>query len=218
MTDVVSAGFGALAARSPLAFPLVFAAGLVTSLGPCAAPRYVAVTALANGSRSGRRTVALFVAGLVAAYVCLGSAAGALAVVRGWSTYVYAALATALAIGGVVTLFAREHADEQHAVPRAAASGGGAFLLGASSALVVSPCCTPVLAGIAGLTVASGRAAEGIVLLASFAIGHAVPLVGAAFAGRRVAAILRRAAASPAPAVVAGTLMLGLSAYFGLLA
>jgi cytochrome c-type biogenesis protein len=218
VTDLVSAGFGAVAARSPLAYPLVFAAGLATSLGPCAAPRYVAVAALANGSTSAPRTVALFLTGLVGAYVCLGSAAGALAFLRGWSSYIYLALAAALAIGGAMTLFGREHAGGAHLERDAAASGGGAFLLGASSALVVSPCCTPVLAGIAGLTVVSGRAADGVALLASFAAGHALPLAGAAFAGDRVSALLRRVAASSAPAVVAGTLMLGLSAYFGLLA
>jgi cytochrome c-type biogenesis protein len=215
--DVLDAGLRAVATRSPLASPLVFAAGVLTSLGPCAAPRYVAVAALANATSRPGWPVASFVAGLVGAYVCLGSAASALGAVRAWSTYVYMGLAIGLALGGAVTLFRREtHAhDHPHG---AAPNAGGAFLLGASSALVVSPCCTPVIAGIAGLTIVSGRPSDGVVLLASFGLGHAAPLIGAAFVSGRVSAGLRRLAASPAPAVVAGTLMLGLAAYFGALA
>ncbi len=60
----------------------------------------------------------------------------------------------------------------------------GAFLLGASSALVVSPCCAPVIAGIAGLTIAGTRAGDGIVLVAAFSLGHALPLFAAAAVGR----------------------------------
>ena len=44
-------GLHAVAMRSPLAYPLVFAAGAVTSIGPCAAPRYVAVAALVSSAR-----------------------------------------------------------------------------------------------------------------------------------------------------------------------
>jgi len=217
--DALDAGLRAVASRSPLAYPLVFAAGFLTSLGPCAAPRYVAVAALANATSRPGRPVALFIAGLVGAYVCLGSAASALGAVRGWSTYVYVALAIALAIGGTMTLLQRDADPHAHAQPRAGNSNaGGAFLLGASSALVVSPCCTPIIAGIAGLTIVSGRASDGVILLASFGLGHAAPLAGVAFMSGRVSAVLRRFAASPAPAVVAGTLMLGLAAYFGALA
>jgi cytochrome c-type biogenesis protein len=215
--DALDAGLRAVATRSPLASPLVFAAGLLTSLGPCAAPRYVAVAALANATPRPGWTVAAFIAGLVGAYVCLGSAAGALGAVRAWSTYIYAGLAVGLALGGAMTLLQRDPHGHDH--PRDGTTNtGGAFLLGASSALVVSPCCTPVIAGIAGLTIVSGHASDGVILLASFGLGHAVPLIGVAFASGRTSAGLRRLAASPAPAVVAGTLMLGLAMYFGALA
>jgi len=217
--DALDAGLRAVASRSPFGCPLVFAAGVVTSLGPCAAPRYVAVAALAHTTPRPGRPIALFIAGLVGAYVCLGSVAGALGAVRGWSAYVYAALAVALALGGATTLLRHDTVSHAHTQPRTGtSSAGGAFLLGASSALVVSPCCTPIVAGIAGLTIASGRVSDGVMLLASFGLGHAAPLLGAAFVSGRVSAVLRRLAASPAPAVVAGTLMLGLAAYFGALA
>lgn len=216
MIDVLGTGLHAVATRSPLAYPLVFGAGILTSLGPCSAPRYVAVAALANATARPSRPVALFVAGLVGGYACLGSAMSVLTIVRAWSSLVYLVLAIALAVGGMMTLFQRD--GHVHGAPRGASSDGGAFLLGASSTLVVSPCCTPIIGAIAGLTVVSGRLSDGVLLLAAFGLGHAAPLFAAAFVSGRLSGVLRRVAASPAPAVVAGTLMLGLAAYFGVLA
>jgi cytochrome c biogenesis protein CcdA len=220
VTDVLSEGLRAAATRSPLAYPLVFAAGVATSVGPCVAPRYVAVAALANAARRPWRVVGAFVAGLTGAYAALGLAASALGALWSSSGIVYMALAAGLAVGGLVTLLradAHEHADDQSA-QRAPVSAGGTFLLGASSAFVVSPCCTPVVAGIAGLTTLGGRTLEGVALLIAFALGHALPLLAAGALGARASALLGRVATSAAPAVVSGTLMLALAAYYGILA
>jgi len=221
--DAVSAGLHAVATRSPLAYPLVFVAGAVTSIGPCAAPRYVALAALVSASRRPNRVLAAFVAGIAGTYVLLGVAAGAVGVLWSASALVYAALAVVLAAAGIATLFRDDRASHVHdddalLHPGARAGLGGPFLLGASSAFVVSPCCTPIVAGIAGLTTASGHTGAGVALLATFACGHALPLVSAGVLGNRVARVLRRVAASNAPAVVAGTLMLALAGYYGVLA
>jgi thiol:disulfide interchange protein DsbD len=221
--DAVSAGLHAVATHSPAAYPLVFAAGAVTSIGPCAAPRYVALAALMNTSRRPWRIAASFAAGLVGAYVALGAAAGALGMLWSLSRFVYIALAVGLAVAGIVTLLrgggrAHTHAGSRADHAGARASLGGTFLLGASSAFVVSPCCTPVVAGIAGLTTAGGHTGTGMALLASFACGHALPITAAGALGTRVARCMRHLAASHAPAVVTGTLMLALAAYYGTLA
>jgi cytochrome c biogenesis protein CcdA len=239
VTDLLGESLRAAGTRSALAYPLVFGAGIVTSAGPCAAPRYVAVAALAHAARAPWRTVAAFTAGLVAAYVALGAAAGAVGTAAGalgalWSasTVIYALLAAVLLAGGIATLLragaqspgdACAHAgtvrDTRDACrARGSASLGGAFLLGASSVVVVSPCCTPVVAAIAGLTLANDRAAEGVGLLAAFAFGHAVPVACIGALGDRFAGALRRLAASQAPAIVSGSLMLALAAYYGALA
>ncbi len=232
MTDVLGEGLRAASLRSPLAYPLVFAAGLLTSAGPCVAPRYVAVAALANAARRPWRVVATFVAGLVGAYAMLGLAAGALGALWSTSTLLYTVLALALAAGGALTLLrdgTHEHAATPASVPapvpaatatarERSVSLGGALLLGATSAFVVSPCCAPVVAGIAGLTTLGGRTGEGVALLVAFALGHALPLLAAGALGSRVAALLARLSASAAPAVVSGTLMLALAAYYGVLA
>ena len=163
MIDAVAEGLRAVAMRSPFAVPLVFAAGVVTSAGPCVAPRYVAVAALANGARRPLLPTALFAGGLVAAYAVLALAAGAIGTLRLQSAWTYGALSAVLVIAGAVTVLRGESACADaracsHHVERGKpAPLGGAFLLGASSALVVSPCCTPVIAAIAGLTVAGTR-------------------------------------------------------------
>jgi cytochrome c-type biogenesis protein len=199
---------------------MVFAAGVVTSAGPCVAPRYVAVAALVNAARSPGRVIAAFIAGLVGAYVALGLAAGALGALWSTSSVLYAVLAVALGAGGVLTLLRggpHPHAPAATVTTRAV-NLGGTFLLGASSALVVSPCCTPVVAAIAGLTMLGGRTSEGVALLVAFAVGHALPLLAAGALGTRVAALLGRLSTSAASAVVSGSLMLALAAYYGVLA
>jgi thiol:disulfide interchange protein DsbD len=224
--DVLGESLRAVGTRSALAYPLVFAAGLVTSVGPCAAPRYVAVAALAHASRAPWTVVGAFAAGLVGAYVALGGAVGSAANALGalWSAspVVYAALAVALLAGGIATLLRALPVVGAHAChprgSRGTAGLGGVFLLGASSVLVVSPCCTPVVAGIAGLTIATGRAFDGVLLLAVFACGHVVPVALAGSLGDRLGAAVRRLAASQAPGIISGSLMLALAAYYGVLA
>jgi thiol:disulfide interchange protein DsbD len=185
-------------------------------------PRYVALASLLNASRRPAGIVAAFAAGLIGAYVVLGVAAGALGALWSASRFVYAALAVALAVAGLATLlrggWCMSHESPSTPDTGDRASLGGTFLLGASSAFVVSPCCTPIVAGIAGLTTASGHNGAGAMLLAAFACGHALPIVAAGALGTRVVRVVRHVAVSHASAVVAGTLMLALAAYYGVLA
>ena len=223
MIDVIGDGLRAVATRSALAYPMIFAAGAVTGIGPCAAPRFVAVAALTAGARRRSLVALAFGAGVACAYVALGLAGGSLGTLWSASRTIYVALAIVLAFSAFATLL--RHAHEAHAtcdrvdtangVP---ASAGGVFLLGASSAFVVAPCCTPVLAALAGITVASGRLAEGSALLAAFGLGHALPVMLTGAIGAKLSVALRPLSASGAPAVVAGGLLLALAAYYGVLA
>lgn len=217
MTDIIDAALRAVGGRSPSALPLLFACGVVTSIGPCSAPRYVAVTALTHASRRPFGPAALYALGLIGGYVCLGATVGALTAVRLWSAWIYAALAAGLALSGLRMLL-RRHVHDESAPPTSGASRGGALLLGAASVLVVSPCCTPIVAAIAGVTMLGGRATDGVIFLSAFALGHAAPLALAALAGDRLRRVTQRIVASPAPAVIAGTLMVGLGVYFAVLA
>lgn len=228
MIDPISAAEAAIASGSPAAVGLAFAAGLCTSLGPCVSPRYLAVTAIASGYSRPLAPTLAFVGGLIGAFMLLGLGAGILGSVVGLSTPLYAVLAAGLIAAGLVTIV-----RARPAVGPAACCGtgrrppgvpalrhrsyGGIFLMGAVSALVVSPCCTPVIASIVALSSAIGRPLLGSLALASFALGHALPLC---FAGS-VTTYVRRCVSirigAQAPAIVTGALMLALGAYYGLL-
>ena len=94
----------------------------------------------------------------------------------------------------------------------------GAFALGAGSALVISPCCTPLIVGFAGLGAFERDPLLAAAYLGAFALGHAAPLALTGLLGATFARRVRGIAASAAPAIVSGTLMIALGCYYGLLA
>jgi cytochrome c biogenesis protein CcdA len=96
-------------------------------------------------------------------------------------------------------------------------SHGAAFFLGASFALVVSPCCTPLVLGILAYSSATGNAWYGSALLACFAVGHSVPLLAAAGGTHGAGAILERCGARRAAGVLGAGLMLALAGYYAVL-
>lgn len=220
MFDPISQGLAAVSARSIYAVPLIFIAGAASSAGPCVAPRFIAVAGLTAG-KSRPQAVALilaFVAGLTAAYASFGAVASLLGRAAQLSAWTYAAVALALAAGGFVTLW-RGQVQCTHSHARENKAGaGGALLLGASFALVVSPCCTPLIIGILAYTSAAGNTAYASALLACFALGHALPLVGVAFGTNGIMAALERYGVREAAGVVSATLMLGLAGYYAVLA
>jgi cytochrome c biogenesis protein CcdA len=220
MIDPVGLSIEAISRGDAARLPLVAAAGLMTSLGPCVAPRYVALAALL-GQRRRARTVAAFVAGMLTAYAALGFGTGLLFGIAGHASALYLTLAAALVLGGTATLLRGStcsHAQPERRVPEAPRRASAAFSLGAASALVVSPCCTPVVAAVAGMTAADANPLARAALLGAFALGHAAPLFAAGSLGGFCARWLQAWNASPAPAVVSGSLMLALAAYYGLLA
>ena len=223
MTDPLSLGLRAATSDPAWATALLFAAGAASGVGPCLAPRYVAVAALAGGARRPILAAAPFAAGVVVAYVTLGTALGAIAMLTASSTITYAVLAVTLSAAGIAVLVRAPHHCARR---RETAGAGGAFLLGVGSSLVVSPCCTPVIGAVAGLTLLGGRAFEGTLLLAGFAAGHVTPVFVAAFAARWTRAIAARCAtpwaarfaAARASSVIGGTLLVALGIFYGALA
>lgn len=115
-------------------------------------------------------------------------------------------------------LWRDECACDRAPTETAGASAGGALLLGACFALVLSPCCTPVVLAILAYTSASGSAMYGSALLACYALGHAMPLVAVAFGMQNVSAYLQRHFVQQAAAVVGGTLMLAVAGLYASLA
>jgi cytochrome c biogenesis protein CcdA len=224
MIDPTAMSISAITAHSPASIVLVFAAGVLTSFGPCVAPRYIAVTAIANATRRPTVTIAAFLCGLVGAYVALGFAAGLIGSLWSLSSVIDGVLAATLLFGGAMTLIrARTHQHhEQSCSPndsqaRSDGSFGGTALVGAATALVISPCCAPIVVAIVATSTAVGKPAMGAALLAVFALGHALPLL---FSGAFSSLLMRRFArltTAQAPAIIAGSLLLALGCYYAVL-
>lgn len=219
MQDVFSISLQSVAAHSAAAPALVFAAGLLSSVGPCTAPRLVAVASLVTKREPSRAHVVagVFAAGLVFAYASFGIAAIVLVRALQSTAAIYAVLSLVLAASGILTLWRTKHdcAKPGIAAPR---SLGGVFVLGASFALVVSPCCTPIVSAILAY---GGTAATPIYtcfLLSCFAAGHSMVLFLGALSTAGIEQTLRRFAAHDAAATVSGALLLALAGYYGVLA
>jgi len=223
MIDPISATLSALTAHSPAAIILVFLAGLATSLGPCVAPRYLAVAAVAGTHRRPLVPISAFIGGLTAAFMAIGFTAGALGALWSISSTVYALMGLALVAGGTIMLVRAvpgpgSHHEHRETHPGAAAVGpnrslGGIFLLGAASALVISPCCTPVVAAIVATSTAIGQPVLGALLLLSYALGHSLPLLLAATLRQLTGYAARVRLPVQASAIVSAVLMLALGFY-----
>jgi len=219
MIDPIAAAIDAIARGDARGLPIAALAGIATSLGPCVAPRYVAIAALL-GERRRTLTIATFVMGMMTAYAALGFGAGLLGQVTGHASALYLVLAIVLAGAGIASLLRGPHVGHTHDEGRRTQPRrlSGVFSLGAASAFVVSPCCTPVIAAVLGMTAFAADPLSRAALLGAFALGHAAPLFAVGSLGSLFARTFRRWNAGPAPAVVSGTLMLALGAYYGLLA
>lgn len=210
----------AVSTRSAYAPALVFLAGAASSFGPCVASRFVAVTGMAAG-RPRRATVALvcfFVTGLIGCYAAFGAVGTLLARAVHLSSYSYGVLAVALAVSGAVKLLRGKNVCDGRHDDAVTGSAGGALLLGAWFAFVVSPCCTPLIVGIVGYTSSAGDPLYGSALLACFGLGHALPLFPVAIGASSISRALSGHAVRQAAAVVSATLMIALGAYYAVLA
>ena len=176
-----------LQSASLVGFVLVFAGGLVTSLGPCNVAMIPLVIGFVGGARDlpRRRAFGLslaFAVGLALTFMLLGLAAS---LIGGWvglasSGWYYLVAGVCFFIGlnmlGVLRV----------PVPmwlggwreRIALKGvPGALVLGLVSGLVASQCATPVLAAILTYVMARGALAYGAALLLVYALGRGVPIV-----------------------------------------
>lgn len=194
---------------------LAFAAGASTSIGPCVAPRYLALAALAQGRglRGRSLLLAAFCAGTLLGYGAVAAAGSMLAFVTAHSRWLYVLLAVALFAGAIGSLVKADRQGCTH--PGANPSLGGAFLLGVSTSLVVSPCCTPALLAF-GVAFVAGPSATVCALVACFTVGHLAP-TGLLLAGAAIPPSLTLRY-RPAVATVNAGLLCALGAYYGMLA
>jgi cytochrome c-type biogenesis protein len=215
--DPIASTIAAAARQSPWAPAFAFGAGVAASVGPCVAPRFVAVAALAGSPGVARwKAVAAFAAGLCASYVAIGLAAGFAGRIAAISAHVYALLALVL-LGFGLNALLREPKTCAHDGPKVH-SLGGACLLGMSFAFVTSPCCTPAIVVLGSLAANGPSPALGAALIGAYAAGHALPLVAAGLGRQWMGKRLDTPPLRSAMQTIAGALMLALAGYYGALA
>lgn len=164
-------------------------AGLLSFLSPCVlplVPAYIAI--LSKGEASGRlgplwRAI-LFSMGFTFVFILLGLGASAI------GQYLGAYRPTLEKIGGLFVIVLGLHQlgvlrltplyrERRLTAPRGG-SAAAAVAIGMVFAFGWTPCVGPVLAGILTLAGTSGRAAQGVSLLAAYSAGLALPFLLAA--------------------------------------
>ncbi|MDQ2680525.1 MAG: hypothetical protein M3Y21_05820 [Candidatus Eremiobacteraeota bacterium] len=216
MTDLLQSSLYAMSTGSSRAAVWVFGVGVLSSAGPCVAPRLIAIGGFGlQPSRA--QTVRLtlgFIAGLTIMYSAFGLLSSLLVRVSAFTGFLYGVLAVLMLIGGVLTLVRpSRNCIAGHNAARTSTLGG-AFLIGAASALVVSPCCTPLLLSIVAYTSSVGRPVYGAMLLACFALGHALPLLMLSIGATGCLRIWEQLRVREAASVVSGALMVFLALYY----
>ena len=175
------------------AVPLLFLAGVLTSLTPCVYPMIPITAAIVGGSSVGnmparRRVVALtftYVLGLALVYSSLGLLAGLSGTLFGTissNPWLYFAMANLLLLAAFGMLDVLPVRLPGWVMQRAATAGdgerlAGAFTMGAMSGLVAAPCSAPVMAAVLTWVSTTKSAVLGFAYLFSFSLGMCTLLV-----------------------------------------
>jgi cytochrome c-type biogenesis protein len=183
---------------NPLAvLPLIFGAGVLTSLTPCVYPMIPITAAIVGGQSAaemaGKRVSSwrplglslAYVLGLASVYAGLGLLAGLTGTMFGsvssnpWSFFVIANLLLLAALAMLDVIPVRV----PHSIMMRASNAGtggrvvGAFVMGTASGLVAAPCSAPVMAAVLTWVSTTHSALLGFVYLFTFSLGMCTLLV-----------------------------------------
>jgi cytochrome c-type biogenesis protein len=208
-------GLAAQLSSSPAtALPVLFGAGVLTSLTPCVYPmipitaaivggQTVAGTDAAAGARGSRwRPVALtlvYVLGVALVYSALGLFAGMTGSLFGavstnrWALLAMGNLLLLSALAMLDVLPVRLPAALMNRAATAGAGGRflGAFVMGAMSGLVAAPCSAPVMAAVLTWVASTRSAGIGFLYLFVFSLGMCTLLVAVGVSSGAVARMPR---------------------------
>jgi len=178
------------------ALPIVFIAGVLTSLTPCIYPMIPITAAIVGGGTvaegaapRARSRIALltmsYVLGLAGVYAALGVFAGLSGTMFGsvsTNPWLYFAMANLLVLAALAMLDVIPVRIPSRLLNRAAGAGGGgsvsgAFVMGSASGLVAAPCSAPVMAAVLTWVTATRSGILGFVYLFVFSLGMCTLLV-----------------------------------------
>jgi thiol:disulfide interchange protein DsbD len=180
-----------------VAIPVLFLAGVLTSLNPCIYPMIPITAAIVGGQEIGGvnqpapsrwRPVFLtlsYVVGLAAFYSVLGVIAGLTGTLFGTistNPWLYFAMGNLLLLAALAMFEIIPVPVPRWAMDRASRAGtagraSGAFIMGAVSGLVAAPCGAPVMAAVLTWVTTTKSGALGFIYLFSFSVGMCALLV-----------------------------------------
>lgn len=183
-----------LSTNPAAALPIVYAAGVLTSLTPCVYPMIPITVALVGGQTAGvrerGRTRALvltltYVLGLALVYALLGLVAGLTGSLFGaisTNPWLYFLMGNLLLAAALMMLDVIPIPVPQRLIARAAAVGdggrlSGVFAMGAASGLVAAPCSAPVMAAVLAWVSTTQSAGLGFLYLFVFSFGMCTLLI-----------------------------------------
>jgi cytochrome c-type biogenesis protein len=217
---------------SPItALPILFIAGVLTSLAPCIYPMIPITAAIVGGNTVGdvprprARTVFLtfaYVFGLALAYASVGLFAGLTGTLFGavsTNPWLYFAMANLLIIAALAMLDVIPVRVPAWLLTRAAAAGkggslSGVFVMGAASGLVAAPCSAPVMAAVLTWVTVTKSGVLGFVYLFVFSLGMCTILVLVGLFSGTVARLPRAGAWMVWIKRIFGLIMLGAAEYY----
>ncbi len=217
-----------LLAHPLTALPLLFGAGLVTSLTPCIYPMIPITAGVLGGAgavgRSRSRTVLMslvYAVGLATVYASLGLLAGLSGALFGTvsaNPWAYFAMANLLLVSGLAMLDVIPVLVPERLLAWAGRFGGqslgAVFLMGATSGLVAAPCGAPAFAAVLTFVSSTQSASLGFLYLFVFSLGMTALLVAIGIFSGMVAALPKPGRWTVWVKRAAGVLLLAMAEYY----
>lgn len=217
-----------LLAHPLTALPLLFGAGLLTSLTPCIYPMIPITAGVLGGAgavgRSRSRTVLMslvYAVGLATVYASLGLLAGLSGALFGTvsaNPWAYFAMANLLLVSGLAMLDVIPVLVPERLLAWAGRFGGqslgAVFLMGATSGLVAAPCGAPAFAAVLTFVSSTQSASLGFLYLFVFSLGMTALLVAIGIFSGMVAALPKPGRWTVWVKRAAGVLLLAMAEYY----
>ncbi|MCC6928135.1 MAG: sulfite exporter TauE/SafE family protein [Gemmatimonadaceae bacterium] len=221
------------------ALPLLFVAGVLTSLTPCIYPMIPITAAIvggqaAEGSGGGTRDGSVsmrvrpllltlsYVLGLSLVYAGLGLFAGMTGTMFGrvsTNPWLYFAMANLLVLAALSMFDVIPVRLPSFVLQRAASAGtggrvGGAFAMGAMSGLVAAPCSAPVMIAVLTWVTETKSGVLGFIYLFAFSLGMCTLLVVVGLSSGAISRLPRAGVWMVTVKKLFGLVMLGVAEYY----
>lgn len=217
-----------LRAHPLVALPVLFAAGVATSVLPCVYPMIPIVAGILGGTGSEQRSrgrtigfVAVYVLGLSLVYAVLGLIAGLTGSLFGSissNPWAYFTIGNLLLLAGLAMLEVFPISVPARILTWTTQFGAGSytgvFAMGATSGLVAAPCGAPAFAAVLTFVASTGSGVLGFVYLFVFSVGMCTLLAVVGLASGFGARLPKAGAWMVWVKRAAGVLLLAMAEYY----